>query len=97
MSNSDENRQRVEAIEQKIKLLVTLGIAQTILLAVILVMLLMDQLLPDWSTLIMFALIAGVLGYVFRNQLPGILGKTSRFVFARLSTTQKNGSTKDIS
>ena len=97
MSNSDENRQRVKAIEQKIKLLVTLGIAQTILLAVILVMLLMDQLLPDWSTLIMFALIAGVLGYVFRNQLPGILGQVSRFVFARLSATQKNGSTKDIS
>ena len=73
MTNSDENQERIEAIEQKIKLLVTLGIAQTILLAVILVMLLMDQLLPDWSTLIMLALIAGVLGYVFRKQLPGIL------------------------
>ena len=56
MPNSDENQERIEAIEQKIKLLVTLGIAQTILLAVILVMLLMDQLLPDWSTLIILAL-----------------------------------------
>ena len=97
MSNSDENRQRFEVIEQKIKMLVTLGITQTILLAVILVMLLMGQLLPDWSTLVMFAVIAGVLGYVFRKQLPGILGKISRFVFTRLSATQKNGSTKDIS
>lgn len=97
MSNSDENRQRFEVIEQKIKILVTLGITQTILLAVILVMLLMGQLLPDWSTLVMFAVIAGVLGYVFRKQLPGILGEISRFVFTRLSATQKNGSTKDIS
>lgn len=97
MSNSDENRQRFEVIEQKIKILVTLGITQTILLAVILVMLLMGQLLPDWSTLVMFAVIAGVLGYVFRKQLPDILGKISRFVFTRLSATQKNGSTKDIS
>ena len=59
MPNSDENQERIEAIEQKIKLLVTLGIAQTILLAVILVMLLMDQLLPDWSTLIILALVVG--------------------------------------
>ena len=97
MPNSDENQERIEAIEQKIKLLVTLGIAQTILLAVILVMLLMDQLLPDWSTLIILVLVVGVLGYVFRKQLPSILGRVSRFVFARLSSTEKNGSTKDIS
>ena len=97
MANSDENQQSIEAIEQKIKLLVTLGIVQTSLLAVIFVMLLMDQLLPSWSTLVMFALIVGVLGYVFRKRLPSILGQASRFVFARLSSTQKNGSTKDIS
>ena len=97
MVNLDENQQRIEAIEQKIKLLVTLGSTQTILLAVIVVMLLMGQLLPDWSTLILFALIAGGLGYMFRKQLPSILGRISRFIFARLSSTQKNGSTKDIS
>jgi len=96
MSNSDENQQRLAAVEQKVKLLVTLGIAQTILLAVILVMLLMDQLLPNWSTLILFILIVGVVGYVFRSQLPSIFGQVSRFVFARLSTTTKNDSGKDI-
>ena len=52
MANSDENRQAIEAIEQKVKFLVTLGIVQTSLLAVILVMLLMNQLLPSWSTLV---------------------------------------------
>jgi len=36
MTNSDENQERIEAIEQKIKFLVTLGITQTILLAVVL-------------------------------------------------------------
>ena len=97
MANSDENRQAIEAIEQKVKFLVTLGVVQTSLLAVILVMLLMNQLLPSWSTLVMFALIAVALGYMFRKQLPGILGRVSRFIFARLSSTQKNGSTKDIS
>ena len=96
MSNLDENQQRLIAVERKIKLLVSLGIAQTTLLAVILVMLLMDQLLPDWSTLIMFILIVGVVGYVFRNQLPGIFGQVSRFIFARLSTPTKNDSGKDI-
>jgi len=97
MTNSDENQERIEAIEQKIKFLVTLGITQTILLAVVLVMLLMDRLLPDWSTLIMFVLIVGVLGYVFRKQFPGVFGKISRLVFAYLSSTPKNGSNKDIS
>lgn len=97
MENPDDNQHRITAVEQKIKLLVTLGIVQTILLAVIVVLLLMDQLLPDWSTLILLLLIAGVLGYVFRKQLPSILGQVSRFVFARLSPTQKNGSNKDIS
>ena len=92
MTNSDENQERIEAIEQKIKFLVTLGITQTILLAVVLVMLLMDRLLPDWSTLIMFVLIVGVLGYVFRQQLPGVFAKISRLVFAYLSSTPKNGS-----
>lgn len=97
MSNSDQNQQRLAAVERRIKLLVSLGIAQTILLAVILVMLLMDQLLPDWSTLIMFIVIVGVVGYVFRSQLPSFFGQVSRFIFARLSTTTKNDSGKDIS
>ena len=97
MADSEENRQRLLAVEQKMKLLVTLGIAQTILLAVILVMLLMDQLLPDWSTLILFVIIIGVAGYVFRKQLPSFFGQVSRHVFARLASTQKNGSSKDIS
>ena len=97
MVNSDEDRQSIEVIERKIKILVMLGIVQTSLLAVIIVMLLINQVLPSWSTLVMFALLAGVLCYVFRKQLPGILGQASRFVFAHLSSPRKNGSTKDIS
>ena len=96
MADQDVNQQRLEAVERKIKLLVTLGIAQTILLAVILVMLLMDQLLPDWSTLIMFILIVGGLGFVFRHQLPSILGRVSRFIFAQMASRPKDGSGKDI-
>ena len=96
MTDPDENRRRLASVEQKVKLLVTLGIAQTILLVVILVMLLMDKLLPDWSTVILFLLIVGVLGYVFRRQLPGILGQASRFIFARVAATPKEGSNKDI-
>ena len=96
MTNLDDNQRRLEAVEKKLKLLVSLGIAQTILLAVILVMLLVDQLVNGWSTLFMFVLIVGVVAYVFRNQLPTILGTVSRFIFARLSTPTKNGSGKDI-
>ena len=96
MVDWEENQQRLAVLERKIKLLVTLGIAQTILLAVILVMLLMDQLLPDWSTLIMFILIAGTVGYVFRRQLPSIFGRVSRFIFAQLAAAPKEGSGKDI-
>ncbi len=97
MVNPNDNEQRIKAVEQRIKLLVTLAIAQTSLLGVILVLLLMDQLLPDWSTLILLLFIVSVLGYVFRKQLPGFLGQASRFIFARLSAPQKNGSNKDIS
>ena len=96
MKDLDKNQQRLEAAEQKIKLLVTLGIAQTTLLTVILVMLLMDQMLPNWSTLIMFILIVGVVGYVFRKQVPGIFKQVSRFVFTRLAESPKDESSKDI-
>ena len=53
MVRPEDNQRRLAAVEQKLKLLVSLGIAQTILLAIILVLLLMGQLLPDWSTLIL--------------------------------------------
>ena len=96
MSNLDENQQSLAAVERKIKLLVSLGIAQTILLAVILVMLLIDQLLPDWTTLIMFIVIVGTAGYLFRNQLPSIFGQVSRFIFTRLSASSGKDSDKDI-
>lgn len=97
MVRPEDNQRRLAAVEQKLKLLVSLGIAQTILLAIILVLLLMGQLLPDWSTLILFMMIACLVGYVFRRQLPSILGRVTRFIFSRLSSTQKDGSNKDIS
>ena len=96
MTDPDNNRQRLAEVERKIKLLVTLAIAQTILLAVILVLLLMDQLLPDWSTLIMFIVIVGVVAYVFRKQLPSVFQKVSRFIFSQLASPPKDESRKDI-
>ena len=97
MVRPEDNQRRLAAVEQKLKLLVSLGIAQTILLAIILVLLLMGQLLPDWSTLILFMMIACLVGYVFRRQLPSIFGRVTRFIFSRLSSTQKDGSNEDIS
>ncbi len=97
MRRPEDNQQRLAAVEQKLKLLVSLGIAQTVLLVTILILLLMGQLLPDWSTLILFTMIACMVGYVFRRQLPSILGRVARFIFSRLSSTQKDGSNKDIS
>ena len=96
MEDPNGNQDRLTAVEKKITLLVSLGIAQTVLLVVILAMLFMDQLLPSWSTLIMLALFIGLAAYVFRRQLPGIFGYVSRFIFSRLSSTQKQGSNKDI-
>ena len=96
MADLDENQQRLAVVERKIKLLVSLGIAQTILLAVIVVMLLMDRLLNGWITLFMLILIVGALGYMFRNQLPSIFGQVSRFIFAQLAVSPKEGSSKDI-
>ena len=96
MEDPNGNQDRLTAVEKKITLLVSLGIAQTVLLVVILAMLFMDQLLPSWSTLIMLVLFIGLAVYVFRRQLPGILGYVSRFIFSRLSSTQKQGSNKDI-
>ena len=97
MVDPEENRQRLAKVEQKVTLLVKLGIAQTILLVVILVMLILDKLLPNLSTLVMFILIVGAVGYVFRQQLPTIFGQVSRYIFAQLATPPKDGSSKDIS
>ncbi len=97
MTDSKDDQQRLAAVEQKLKLLVSLGIAQTTLLIIILVLMLIGQVLPNWSTLIMFILIAGLVSYTFRKQLPSILGHVSRFIFNQLSSNQKSGSNKDIS
>lgn len=88
--------QRLDAVERKMAMLVSLSIGQVVLLVVILCLMLMNQFMPKWSTLLMFAITAGLVAYIFRQQLPSILGRISRFLFAKLSSSQKNGSSKDI-
>jgi beta-lactamase regulating signal transducer with metallopeptidase domain len=86
---------RLNAVERKLTLLVSLAIGQIILLVVILSLILMNQFMPRWSTLLVFAVMAGLIAYIFRKQLPGLMGRASRFVFRQLASTQKTGSSKD--
>jgi hypothetical protein len=94
--NRSDEQLRLEAVERKVALLVSLGIGQVVLLVVILSLMLMNQFMPKWSTLLMFIVMAGLVAYIFRGQLPAIIGRVSRFVFAKLATSQKTGSSKDI-
>lgn len=87
---------RLTAVERKVTLLVSLAIGQIVLLVVILSLMLMNQFMPKWSTLLIFTVIAGLIAYIFRKQLPSLIGRASRFVFRQLASSQKTGSSKDI-
>ncbi len=96
MMEFDPNEKKLDRLEKKLNLLMTLVIGQAVLLAVLIFCLIVDQFMPSTLTLIMMLVATGVFAYFFRNQIPGWFARLSRFVFAQMFAAQKSDSFKDI-
>lgn len=96
MMETDPDEKRFARLEKKLNLLTVLAIGQAILLAVLVVCLMLEQLMPSTLTLIMMLVAVGAFAYFFRSQIPGWFARLSRFVFAQMFASQKSDSIKDI-
>lgn len=92
----DSNETRLKRIESKLRLLVVLAVVQSIVIALLVVSLFIQQFMPSTPTLILLLIVLAVLGYVFRKQIPSWFGRISRLCFSQLVAAQKSDSMKDI-
>jgi hypothetical protein len=88
---------RIQAIERKLGLLVSFSIGQTALLVVILALMLMEQVMPTWSTMLMFFVMLALTAYIFRGQLPGLIRKVGSYLLGKILTSKSMNSSNDIS
>jgi hypothetical protein len=93
--DNDPNETRFKRIENKLRLLVVLSIAQSVLIIALVVCLFIRQFMPTTLTLILIFVVLAVFLFAFRSQIPSWFGSTSRFVFAQLFEAQKSDSMKD--
>ena len=82
---------RLGKIERRLNILIGAAVVQAVLLAVIAV----GYFVPSTFTLITCCILIGVFVVVFRKQIPGWLGKFSRFFFAKIMEVQEPDSLKD--
>jgi len=88
---------RIQAIERKLGLVVSFSIGQSVLLVVILTLMLMNQIMPTWSTLLMFFVMLALTAYIFRGQLPGLFRIVGSYLLGKLLSGESTDSTNDIS
>ena len=97
MSTPDPNEERFKRIERKLSLLVILSGVQLLMLTLIGIGFLMNEFLPSTLTLVLLTIIVVGGLFLFRKQIPSWFGSFSRYVFARMLSAQKPGTTKDES
>lgn len=92
----DKNEERFKTVEKKLSLLITLAIAQSAALAILIIMVVFQQFMPGTMTLFLFLVGVVAFLYVFRKQVPGWIGNMSRYAFSQMFAAQKSDSMKDI-
>lgn len=88
----DPDNSRLTKIERRLNVLIVVAVIQAVLLAIIAV----SYFVPSTFTLIVCCILAGAFVVVFRKQIPGWVGKFSRFFFARIMEIQEPDSVKDV-
>ena len=93
--DQDPNEQRFRRIESKLRLLVLLSIAQSLVILALAACLFIKQFMPTTLSLILMILVLASFLYAFRSQIPAWFGNASRFVFSQMLEAQKSDSMKD--
>jgi hypothetical protein len=92
----DPNQERFQRIERKLSLLLTIAIAQSVVILLLVVGMFVSRFLASTMPMIIFLVVTIGFLVLFRKQLPGWFGSVSRFVFSKLLSAQKPNSMKDI-
>jgi hypothetical protein len=88
----DPDNSRLAKIERRLNILIGVAVVQAVLLAIIAV----SYFVPSTFTLITCCILVGAFVVVFRKQIPGWLGKFSRYFFTKIRDMQEPDSVKDL-
>ena len=95
MMDDSELQQRLNRLERRLQLLVSLAVAQTSLIVFLILWMIASSLVPNTPTLILMAVALVVVAYLLRHRIPGWLGKLTRLFFAQLMSSQEADVAKD--
>lgn len=92
---NEPNEKRFKRIESKLRLLVALSVAQSVVIIALAICMFVQQFMPTTPTLLLMMVALAIFVYFFRSQIPSWFGSSSRFVFTQLFEAQKSDSMKD--